>query len=237
MVKRTEWRTALVTLILVSLATGCHMAARRNNSSGVRDYQSGQYDKAIEDFQKAVARDPKNADGYYNLAATYYLLAKHRNDPQMMTQAEGLYHQCLDVNPNHTNCYRGLAALLVDTNRPESAFTLLKRWNTQHPTAADPQIELARLYQEFGDLDNATRYLTDALHAHPSDARAWAGLGSIREQQGQLAQAMSDYRQAYNLNRNQPALAGRIATLQQNIATAQSGVTAQAATGGDSSAR
>ena len=45
-------------------------------------------------------------------------------DPNMLRQAEGLYHECLDLSPEHAQCYRGLTALLVDTNRPESAFTL-----------------------------------------------------------------------------------------------------------------
>jgi Tfp pilus assembly protein PilF len=117
-----------------------------------------------------------------------------------------------------------LAALLVDTDRSKSAFTLLKRWSQQNLQLSDPRIELARLYEEFGDRESAARYLTDALSIDAQNPRAWAALANIRDQQGQLAQALSNYRQAYQLNQNQPAIANRIAALQQRMASAGAGL-------------
>ena len=193
------------------------MSAVGKNVDGVRDFQQGQYQSAIQRFQQALASDPNNANAYYNLAATYYALGKYQGDQGLMNQAEGLYHQCLDLQPNHVECHRGLAALLVDTNRPESAFTLLKRWAMQNPSDPSARIELARLYEEFGDKDSAIQHLSDALHANATDHRAWAALGRIRESRGELAQALSNYQQAYNLNQFQPGLGTRIATLQQNL--------------------
>lgn len=207
----------LLVLVAVSASTGCRMSAHGKNIDGVRDFQQGQYQSAIQRFQQALAADPNNADAYYNLAATYYSLGKYQGDQGLLNQAEGLYHQCLDLQPNHTECYRGLAALLVDTNRPESAFTLLKRWAMQNPGDASARIELARLYEEFGDKDSAIQHLSDALHVNATDHRAWAALGRLRESRGELAQALSNYQQAYNLNQFQPGLSTRIASLQQNL--------------------
>ncbi len=206
----------LLGLVAVSL-TGCNVAAPGRNVDGVRAYQSGQYQQAIQDFQQALAADPRNANAYYNLGATYHTLGKQQSDPQVLGQAEGLYHQCLDIEPNHVDCHRGLATLLVDTNRPDSAFTMMKRWAEQSQGLASPRIELARLYEEFGDRDSATRHLTDALYLEPKNSRAWAALGRLREEQGLTAQALSDYQQAYAINRFQPGLAERIASLQQGL--------------------
>lgn len=207
-------------ILLVLTQFGCSLSSSGRNVDGVRSFESGEYQAAIEDFQQALASDPKNANAYYNLGATYYAMGKQQGNAQLMQQSEGLYHQCLDLEPNHTDCYRGLACVLVDTNRSDSAFTLLKRWGTRNPNDPAPHIELARLHEEFGDHDNAARQLTDALHLDSSNARAWTALGRLREQEGQTAQALANYQQAYNLNKNQPGLAQHIASLQQNLAVA-----------------
>ncbi len=200
-------------------STGCRMSSSGFNVDGVRNYHVGRYQEAIQSFQQALLNDPNNADAYYNLAATYYELGKRNNDRNLLGQAEGLYNQCLDLDPKHTECYRGLAALLVDTDRSKSAFTLLKGWAQQDVQAADARIELARLYEEFGDRQSASRYLTDALNIDARNPRAWTALARLREQEGQLAQALSNYQQAYQLNQFQPGVANRIASLQQRIAT------------------
>jgi tetratricopeptide (TPR) repeat protein len=206
---------------------GCSMSARGRNIDGARQFQTGRYNEAIQSFQRALVSNPNDANAYYNLASTYHVIGKQKGDVNLMRQAEGLYHQCLDLAPDHTECHRGLAAMLVDTNRPESAFTLMKRWAERSPQLASPRIELARLYEEFGDKDSAVRQLTDALHVEANNTRAWAALGRLREGQGQLAQALTNYQQAYNLNSFQPGVAQRIASLQQSLSVAPNGQVGQ----------
>jgi len=208
--------TVLGCLIATLLSCGCN-SSQGLNLAGARSFERGNYQKAIQQFQDSLAKNPGNPDAYYNLASTYYQVGKTQNAPAFMQQAESLYNQCLDLRPDHVACHRGLAALLVDTNRPESAFTLLKRWTARSQQIAEPRIELARLYEEFGDYDNATRNLTAALNLQPANSRAWAAIGRLRERDGKLAQALSDYQQAYNLNQRNPAVASRIASLRQNL--------------------
>lgn len=203
---------------------GCQTSATGYNIDGVRSYQTGNFPQALQDFQQALQVDAANPDAYYNLAATYHELGRQNRDPALMQQAEGLYHQCLDLSPNHAECYRGLAALLVQTDRAQSAFTLLQRWSERNYQSADARIELARLYEEFGDQQSAVRYLTEALEVDSKSPRAWTALGRIREQQGQLAQALSNYQQAYAINTFQPGVAERIATLQRSLSTSAGSV-------------
>ncbi len=219
--RRTPIRTGTLLLLgfLIAAGTGCTTSSASRNTDGVRQYQAGNYQGAIQTFQKTLTNDPDDADAYYNLAATYYALGKKQSDPKMLEQAEGLYHQCLDLSPDNTDCYRGLAALLVDTNRPDSAFTLLQRWQERSPNITAPRVELARLYEEFGDRDSARRYLTDAIQLDQNDARAWAGLAFLRERDGELEQAVANYQQAYQLNPKQEGIAQRIASIQERIAS------------------
>ena len=197
--------------------SGCRVSAVGNNVDGVRQFQYGNHTGAIEQFQRALANDPNSADAYYNLGAVYHNLGRRSSDQSLMQQAEGLYHQCLDRDPDHVDCYRGLAVLLVQTNRSKSAFTLVERWAMRGGDRAEPKIELARLYEEFGDPDKASQQLRDAIEVEPQNSRAWVALANLREKKGEYAQALANYRQAYDLNENLPGVATRIARLQREL--------------------
>ncbi|HAN98352.1 MAG TPA: hypothetical protein DCQ98_13380 [Planctomycetaceae bacterium] len=204
--------------LLLSASPGCGMFAGSNNVQGKRLFQSGQYDQAIASFQQALQRDPTNADACYNLATTYHHLGMATRNTSLVTQAESLYNQALDRDPNHVDAHRGLAVLLVQDERKESAFTLLRRWNAASPLSAEPKVELARLYREFGDDKTASELLAEAIKQDPRNVRAFRAMGLIREEQGELASALESYQRALMVNGMQPDLAPKIAALQQRVA-------------------
>lgn len=206
-----------IALACLVLAGGCQWASSGQNSLGARLYEQGQYSAALQSFQKVIASDPNNADGYYNLAATNHRLGLQRNDTSQLTQAESLYNQCLDHDPNHVECHRGLAVLLVDTGRPDRAFALLKNWASQAPQFAEPRIELARLYEEVQQPETALKYLEDAVQQDPNNPRAWLALGRLREQSGDLNQALQNYQRSLALGGGGPMVGERIAQLSRQI--------------------
>jgi tetratricopeptide (TPR) repeat protein len=203
-------------LALAAAAAGCNMTASGHNVSGVRMYQQARYSEATQSFQTALATDPANADGYYNLGATYHQMAKSSGDAVMYQQAENLYNQCLDRDTSHADCRRALAVLLVETDRRDKAFTMLERWATESPTSADARIELARLYEEFGDNDTATRHLVEAVSIDRTNYRGWKALAHQRELAGDYAQALANYQHTLALNPFQPEVTQRVAQLQQS---------------------
>ena len=205
-------------VILAAAATGCRWSTAGKNVSGVALHQQGRYDEAIVQFQEALAQDPTNADTYYNIASSYHGKGKVASDQQMLAQAEQLYNQCLDISPDHPDCHRALGCLLVETGRADKAFTLMQRWNQRSPQNIDSHVELARLYEEFGDKQSAIRHLESAVAVNANDARsarAWAALASLREQTGANDQALANYYRAQQLNPYQPQVAERISALQQ----------------------
>ncbi len=210
---------AVVVVAFIALQGGCHWAASGQNAQGARLYEQGQYTAALQEFQKAVSSDPQNADGYYNLAATTHRLGLQRRETALLNQAEALYNQCLDHSPNHVECHRGLAVLLIDTGRPDRAFALMKNWAAQNPRFSEPRIELARLYEEAGEPQTAMKYLEDAVQQDANSARAWLALGKLRENSGDLAQALQNYQRSQAINGMQPMVAERIAALGRQISS------------------
>jgi tetratricopeptide (TPR) repeat protein len=203
--------------ILWLCLTGCQWASSGQNSAGARLYEQGQYSAALQNFQKVVASDPTNADGYYNLAATNHRLGLQRRDSAQLAQAESLYNQCLDYSPNHVECHRGLAVLLVDTGRPDRAFALLKNWAAKTPQFAEPRIELARLYEEIRQPATALKYLEDAVQQDPNNSRAWVALGRLREQSGDLGQALQNYQRSLALGGGGPMVNERVAAINRQM--------------------
>lgn len=194
--------------------TGCtNMTTQALNAEGVRLYQSGNYQAASEQFQRAIAANPKSANGYYNLASSLHKNGKLFNRPEDLAQAEQLYNQCLNYDPNHTECYRGLAVLLSETNRQDAAYRLLEGWIARSPHLADPRIELARALEETNNVPQASARLVEAIEIDPNNSRALTALGRLREVQGQNAQALADYQRSLAINRFQPAIAARVAAL------------------------
>lgn len=195
--------------------SGCgSFAAQGMNAEGVQLFSEARYDAAIQEFHKAINNDPRNADGYYNLAATYHRMGTQTGNKQYLQQAEQYYRMCQDHDPDHCQCYRGLAVLLVQQGRSEEAFHLIATWADRQPTLAEPKIELARLYQEFGNLEAAKSHLNEAVRVDPHNARALAALGSLHERLGEQTAALQDYQQSLARDPAQPELAARVAMLQ-----------------------
>ena len=195
-------------------STGCqNVSTHALNAEGVRLYQAGNYQGASQQFQRAIAANPNSANGYYNLASALHKNGKLFNRPEDLTQAEQLYNQCLNYEPNHTECYRGLAVLLAETSRQDASYRLLEGWIARSPQLADPRIELARVLEENNNVPQASARLVEAIEIDPNSSRALTALGRLREVQGQNTQALANYQRSLNINRFQPQISARVAAL------------------------
>jgi tetratricopeptide (TPR) repeat protein len=209
---------AAVLCALLPLSLGCGLAAQGRNVDGVRYFQQGNYQLAMQRFQEAQRTDPQNPDSYYNLAATLHKSGLQTRDANQLLQAETFYNTCLNYNPNHVDCYRGLAVLLTETGRTQQAFTLLGNWAKTNPQSADARVELARLSEEVGDNKGAENYLTEALRIDTNNWRAMAALGRQRELAGRYQEAIQNYQRAQTLNPYQPQLASKVQELTARVA-------------------
>lgn len=214
---RCGWGLVVVLLGGVASSSGCGLVASGQNAHGVRLYQQGQYQGALQQFQQALTSDRDNADALYNMARTFHQLGVQNRDDHLLNQSEVLYNQCLDVRPDHVECHRGLAVLLADTGRTDRAFNLLKNWVALNPQLGEAYVELARLAEETGDVEASKTHLETALRVDHHNARAWAAMGSLREKLGETSQALANYQRSFELNRMQPQVQSRIAALSRAV--------------------
>lgn len=204
---------SLVVLMELPLLLGCGVASNNLNASGTRYYNRGDHVTAIKKFEKAVAVNPEDADSYYNLGAVYHHLAKENGDPTHAAQAESYYNQCLDNDPDHVDCHRGLAVHLTQQGRGHQGFRLLQGFKQRCPENVDADVELARLHQEAGNSKAAEEHLLDGIAKDTTHPRARVALGQLHEERGDYEQAVSNYHVALARNGAQPHLHARVAAL------------------------
>lgn len=210
-------RLAILVALCAPGLIGCN-TAKQQNALGRQSFLNGQYSQAINQFQQALNANPQDADAMYNLGASYYTLGKQSRNAQWINQAEQFYRQAIAYNDQHIEAHRSLAALLVESGRKSYAFDLLNSWRQRYPSSAEPLIELASLYTEFGDQNQATNLLADALQVDGTNARALKAMGYVRESQGQLNLALDNYLRSYQLDSRQTDVAQHINQLQTRIA-------------------
>lgn len=188
---------------------GCNtMNGGMNNQFGQAFYRQGNVTVARDEFQRAVANDPYNADYIHNLATAM----KRQGD---LAGAERTYRQAIDLDPGHQPSYHGLALLLKEEGRTPEAVSLLEGWMDQQPYSAEPFIEMAWLKRESGDIAGTEQLLLTALRVKPNDYVATAQLGQLYQDTNQPDRAMAMYRRSLNAHWYQPEVQSRVAQLQR----------------------
>lgn len=202
-------RTAVVIVVSVFIG-GCVPTApdrlRELTDEGRYFYRQGAFDRARDSYQSALTLHPGNADLLYNLASCQARLGRQ-------AEAEKLYEECLDRNPEHVEARHALISLMIESDRVDQARNLVRDWLTSSPQQAGPYIEDGWLRARDGDVDNASARYLQALDLEPRNPRALRELAQLYERLDRRDRAIVLYQRSLEADPDQPVVSRQVERL------------------------
>lgn len=207
---------------------------------GKARYRSGDFDRALKDFERAISRDPEYAWAYANRAELLSEAGDHAGAIDALNQAIELddeaaeFHSLLgsaweDAGELESAVEAYTAAILLDLNNisfyqsrarvherngdPDKAVKDLKRAISIDPTDPVSHNNLGLVYGNAGEFEVGIQELNTALELDDSNPIFWFNRGELRFQNGDTEAADGDLTQSLELDPEDPdawALRGRI---------------------------
>jgi tetratricopeptide (TPR) repeat protein len=109
------------------------------NQRGLAYYEQREFERAIADFDKAIALKPDFADAYYSRANTHFVQNQYE-------QAVADYEQAIALKPDFAYAYWALGNLYFVLERPNDELTAYHHYLELAGDSADPEI-IARVQE------------------------------------------------------------------------------------------
>ena len=122
---------------------------------GVAYYSLKEYDKAIADFDTAIAMNPENSDAYSNKAFCYF-------EQKQYNKALELFDYAVKLAPKTYENYEGRAMVYYEMKEYQKAVDDMQKAVKLAPTIPEYYEKLATIYEAAGDRKNAALYYNKA---------------------------------------------------------------------------
>ena len=170
-----------------------------HNQMAVTSLMARQYDRAISEFQKILAVNPKSVE-------TMRLIADVTELKGDQNEAINMYRKAYETAPNNVPSALALAGALAQAGRAPEARTLYLGIAKAHPE--DPVVlnNTAYLLADMGgDLDEALRLAKSALEKSPEQPAYRDTIGYVYLKQGLKDSAEQTFRALVRNNQHVPA--------------------------------
>jgi predicted O-linked N-acetylglucosamine transferase (SPINDLY family) len=156
--------------------------------------------RALEDFILKLVNKPRRF-GAREVTETLQLAVQHQRENRY-ADAEQLYRQVLEKQPNHPEALYGLGMLMQQMGQPETAQQLLVAASQVQPDSVKIWFSLGNLRQAQGQLPEAETAYQQAIALRPDAVTIYNNLGYTLQQQGKWSQAITCYQKALELQPN-----------------------------------
>ncbi len=141
-------------------------------NAGLAAFNDGNYDKAIEYYQKA-------ADHGYNGGRTYQLLSKAYLQKNDTTTGLRILQQAFEKYPTDNGVLVEMINVYINTKRTEEAMKYLNLAIEQDPKNASYHFAQGSLYDGMGKQENAIGSYEKAIEINPEYYDAYYNLGAL----------------------------------------------------------
>jgi len=165
--------------------------------------ETGKYDQAVSEFQRALQVDSTSDDAYRGLAFAYEHLGK-------TAEAEQTYRRAIAVRPHYWAGYNWLGTFFFREGRFQEASTMFQQVTALAPDSFRGYQNLGGAYTALGRFDQAVPALEKSVQLRPS-AAAYSNVGTVYFYLRRYADAARAYEQAVKLDDRNYVLWGNLA--------------------------
>lgn len=158
---------------------------------------TGKHDLAIQEFQRALEFDPRDAEALDGIASSY------ENSGQIQ-DAEAAYKKAAAIRPDYWNGYNALALFYDRQGKYADAIAQLHKAIELTPDNAQVYLNLGAVYSDTGDdkqFPYSEQALKKSLELAPSYA-AYANLGNLYYLEKRYSESSAMTEKALQLNSN-----------------------------------
>jgi tetratricopeptide (TPR) repeat protein len=152
---------------------------------------TGENEKAVVEFQRALQLDPTAEDGYVGMAQAYTALNK-------LDDAEKTYQRFIELRPQYYRGYNMLAGFYLQQAQYEKAAQIYQQAIRLAPENSQLYYNLGGTYLFLGRDNDAISALQQSIKIRPT-ANAYSNLGTALFRVRRFADAASNYREAVKL--------------------------------------
>ncbi|HVU23122.1 MAG TPA: tetratricopeptide repeat protein [Opitutus sp.] len=165
---------------------------RAHHNLGVALLETGKFDDAAQEFQRAIALEPAHALAHYELGTIFLRRGE-------WAEAATEFAAALAAAPRHVAARLDLALALGRLGRTEEAIAQDRAVLAVDPQAQDARTNLGALLLARGDTAGALSLLREAVAGAPELAEAHYQLGLALDRTGATAAAAAELREAARL--------------------------------------
>lgn len=172
------------------------LCAEDFNKLGIKKAEEGDFEGALENFDRAIKLNPDYADAYNNRASVRHELG---DDPG----AQKDYTEAILLNPDRAVFHNNLGIISYSSDDYRGAQAAHTR-SIQLNGGAQAYNNRGFARLRLAEVQAALKDFTQAIELNPNDALAWNNRGDVYLESGNLERALEDYAQAARLNPNNP---------------------------------
>ena len=226
----------LGSLILLGIALGSsRLSLSGLGNSGLKEakvhVEEGNLEKALERYNEAIAKQPKNGEAYYqralihqdrenlqlaledftqaillesHLTESYYQRGNIRFELGDRQGAKADYTEAIELDPSFAPAYVNRGSVLSDLGDDKGAILDYTQALEIEPTLGAAYLNRCLSWSNVGDQDRAIADCTQAINLEPTDGFAYQNRGLARRKKQDYQGAIEDYNIAIRLDPDDP---------------------------------
>ena len=168
------------------------------NSRGIAFETKGQFDKAIKDYDKAIALSPSYYEAFFNRGTAFE--TKGQLDKAIVD-----YDKAIALNPSYYEAYANRGMIYEKMGQPDKAIEEYHKTITLDPSSHEAYYNLGVLYGKAGLLDKAMESFNASLAINPNRTDSYINRGIVNSLIGRQEMALRDFNSALLLDQGNAA--------------------------------